>query len=101
MFRLKLAKGATVLRLLLVGERYGSDGDNTMLLAIGVAGGKLKTDQRVLSTSAAAIVARRVDMAAVMVSQPSSQGLNKEQVIHERERVKCYPCDKDLEHSHQ
>tara|TARA_R110000868_G_scaffold57524_1_gene177527 strand:- start:435 stop:551 length:117 start_codon:yes stop_codon:yes gene_type:complete len=38
-----------------------------MLLAIGVAGGKEKTDQTVLSTRAAAIVARSVDIAAVMV----------------------------------
>ena len=67
-----------------------------MLLAIGVAGGKENTDQSELSTSAAAIVVRRVEIAAVMVSQPSSLVQGMEQVIREREQVKCYPCDKGL-----
>jgi len=72
-----------------------------MLLAIGVAGGKEKTDHKALSTSDAAIVARRVEIAAVMVSQPSSADLGKVRASHEREPVKCYPYDKDLEHSHR
>ena len=65
-----------------------------MLLAIGVAGGKENTDQSELSTSAAAIVERRVEIAAVMVSQPSSLVQGMEQVINEREQAKCYPCGK-------
>jgi len=78
MFTEKLARGATVLRPLLVGVRYGSAGLITTLFTIGVAGGNENTDQSELSTSAAAIVARRVEIAA-MVSQPSSADLGKEQ----------------------
>ena len=59
-----------------------------MLLAIGVAGGKLNTEQSELSTKAAATVARKVDIAATMVSQPSSEDLSKEQVSLEHEPVK-------------
>ena len=72
-----------------------------MLLAIGVAGGKEKTDHKALSTSDAAIVARRVEIAAVMVSQPCCADREMEKASHEREQVKCYPCDKGLEHSHR
>ena len=72
-----------------------------MLLAIGVAGGKLNTDQSALSTRAVAIVVRRVDMAAVMVSQPSNADQDKVQVSHEREPLKCYPCGKGLERIRQ
>ena len=79
MLILKLASGATVLRPLLVGVRYGSAGDKTTLLTMGVLGGNENTDQSALSTSAAAIVARRVEIAAVMVSQPSSADLGKVQ----------------------
>lgn len=59
-----------------------------MLFAIGVGGGKLKTEQSESSTKAAATVARKVDIAATMVSQPSSEDLSKEQVSHEHEPVK-------------
>lgn len=89
MFILKLAKGAMVLRPLLFGVTYGSAGLITTLLTMGVLGGNENTDQSVLSTSAAAIVARRVEIAAVMVSQPSSADLGKEQASHEREQAKC------------
>ena len=88
MFTEKLARGATVLRPLLVGVKYGSAGDKTTLLTIGVAGGNENTEYLVLSTSAAAIVARRVEIAA-MVSQPSSADLGKEQASREREQAKC------------
>ncbi len=60
-----------------------------MLLTIGVAGGKENTDQSELSTRAAAIVARSVEIAAVMVSQPSSADRDKVQEAHEREQPKC------------
>ena len=75
------------MRPLLVGVRYGSAGDKTTLLTIGVAGGNEKTEYLVLSTSAAAMVARRVEIAA-MVSQPSSADLGKEQASREREQAK-------------
>jgi hypothetical protein len=65
MVRVKLAKGETVVRSLLVGVMYGSAGLITKLLAIGLAGGKLKTDHLVLSVSAAAIVDRRVVIAGI------------------------------------
>ncbi len=71
-----------------------------MLLAIGVAGGKEKTDQSELSTSAAAIVARRVEIAA-MVSQPCYADRDMVRVSHEREQVECCPFDKGLERIRQ
>lgn len=77
----------------MLGVTYGSAGEITTLLTIGVAGGNENTDQSELSTIVAAIVARRVDIAAVMVSQPSSRAIGMEQVIHEREPLKCYPFD--------
>ena len=51
------------------------------LLAIGVGGGKLKTDHLVLSIKAVAIPARSVDMAAI--SPPSISDQDKVQAIHE------------------
>jgi hypothetical protein len=65
MVKIKLASGAIDVRSLLVGVMYGSAGLITRLLAIGVAGGKLKTDHLVLSVSAAAIEARRVVIAGI------------------------------------
>jgi hypothetical protein len=47
----------------------------TTLFAIGVAGGKLKTEYLVLSVSAAAIEALRVVIA--VISPPLSEGLGK------------------------
>ena len=52
------------------------------LLAIGVAGGKLKTDHLVLSIKAVAIPALSVDMAA-MVNQSSISDRDKAPIIHE------------------
>ena len=60
-----------------------------MLFTIGVAGGKLKTDQSELSTKAAAMVARSVEIAAVMVSQPCCADRGKVLASRERERAKC------------
>ena len=54
----------------------------TTLLTIGVAGGKENTDQIELSTRAAAMVARSVEIAA-MVNQPSSLVQDKAQVSRE------------------
>ncbi len=101
MFKEKLARGATVLRPLLVGVKYGSAGDKTTLLTIGVLGGNENTEYLVLSTSAAAIVARSVEIAAVMVSQPCYADRGKVQVSHEREQVKYYPCDKGWARIHR
>jgi hypothetical protein len=53
-----------------------------------VLGGNENTDQSELSTKAAAIVARSVEIAA-MVSQPSSADLSKAQASREHERAKC------------
>ncbi len=72
-----------------------------MLFGCGALGGNEKTDHSALSTKAAAIVARRVDMAAVMVSQPCCADRDMEQVSREREQAKCYPCGKGLERSRQ
>ena len=71
-----------MLRPLFVGVKYGSAGDSTTLLTIGVAGGKLNVEYFVLSTKAAAMVARSVEIAA-MVSQPSNLVRDKAQVSHE------------------
>ena len=60
-----------------------------MLFAIGVAGGKENTDQSELSTKAVATVVRSVEIAAVMVSQPSSADQGKWQASREREQAKC------------
>jgi hypothetical protein len=60
----KDASGEILICELLFGERYGSDGLTTTEFAIGVLGGKLNTEYFVLSTKAAAIVARSVVMAA-------------------------------------
>ncbi len=51
------------------------------LLAIGVAGGKLKTDHLVLSTKATARPSRSVDMAAI--SPPSISDRDKAREVHE------------------
>lgn len=59
-----------------------------MLFTIGVAGGNENTDQSELSTKAAAIVARSVEIAAVMFNQPSSADQEKALASHEREQAK-------------
>ena len=61
----KLARGATDVRSLLVGVMYGSAGLTMTLLAIGVAGGNENTLHLVLSVSAEAIEARRVVIAGI------------------------------------
>ena len=71
----KLAIGEIVLCHPLDGEIYGSLGEITTELAIGVAGGNANTEYLVLSTSAAAIPARSVDMAAI--SPPSISDRDK------------------------
>ena len=50
--------------------------------------------QSELSTSAVAIVPRRVDIAAVMVIQPCCADRGKVQASHGREQAKYYPCGK-------
>lgn len=62
---LKLAVGAMVLAMLLLGSMYGSAGVTMTELAIGVAGGKLNTEYLVLSVRAVASVALRVEMAVI------------------------------------
>jgi predicted neutral ceramidase superfamily lipid hydrolase len=64
---LKLAIGAIVACLLLLGVRYGSAGATTTLLATIVLGGKLKVLQTALLAKAAAIVLRSVVMAAGII----------------------------------
>ena len=64
----KLAIGAIEFCALLFGTIYGSDGFTVTELAIGVLGGKANVEYFVLSTSAVAIVVRRVVMAAVTVN---------------------------------
>ena len=60
---LKLAIGLTVLRALLLGVRYSSEGLIMTELAKTTEGGKAKVDQRVLSTRAVAKVVRSVVIA--------------------------------------
>jgi hypothetical protein len=72
---LKLAKGATEVRSLLVGVMYGSAGVTITELAIGVAGGNENTEYLVLSVRALAIEALRVVIA--VISPPSTLGLGK------------------------
>ena len=64
---------------LLLGERYGSLGLITTEFAIGVAGGKLNTEYFVLSTKAAAIVARNVVMDAGIVTRFARSARDTEQ----------------------
>jgi predicted neutral ceramidase superfamily lipid hydrolase len=64
---LKLAIGAIVACLLLLGVRYGYAGATTTLLATIVLGGKLKVLQTALLAKAAAIVLRSVVMAAGII----------------------------------
>jgi hypothetical protein len=77
----KLAMGEIVACHPLDGEMYGSEGLKITLLAMGVDGGNEKTEYLVLSTSAAAIPARSVDMAAI--SPPSISDRDKVRAIHE------------------
>ena len=69
------------------------------LFAIGVAGGNEKTEYFVLSVRAAAIPARRVDMAAI--SPPSISDQDKARGVHGRELEEYCPCDKEKADSHR
>ena len=62
---LKLASGASVICVLLLGTKYGSDGVTTTELAKRVAGGKLNTDQTPALVKAVASVPRSVVTAAI------------------------------------
>ena len=95
----KLAIGEIVECHPLDGEIYGSAGATMTLLAIGVAGGNEKTEYFVLSVRAAAIPARRVDMAAI--SPPSISDQDKVQVIHEHALEEYCPCGKEKAGSHR
>ena len=95
----KCAIGEIVACQPLEGLMYGSDGLIMQLLAIGDGGGNEKTEYFVLSVRAAAIPARSVEMAAI--SPPSISDQDTEQVSHERERAKCYPCGKGLAGNHR
>ncbi len=95
----KFAIGDIVACQPLDGEMYGSDGLKITLFAIGVDGGNEKTEYFVLSVRAAAIPARSVDMAAI--SPPSISDRDKERAVHEHERARCYPCDKEMARSHR
>ena len=64
----KDAKGEMLICALLLGERQGSEGLTTTEFAIGVAGGNENVEYFVLSTNAAAIVARSEVMAAGILS---------------------------------
>jgi hypothetical protein len=77
----KFAIGEIVACHPLDGVMYGSAGAMMTLLAIGVAGGNANTEYLVLSTRAAAIPARSVEMAAI--SPPSISDRDKVQAIHE------------------
>ena len=81
------------------GEIYGSLGAITQLFAMGVGGGKLKTDHLALSIRAVANPARSVDMAAI--SPPSISDQDKAQAIHERVLGVCCPFCKVKADSHQ
>jgi hypothetical protein len=61
----KFAIGETVACQPLDGEMYGSEGLKITLLAMGVDGGKAKTEYFVLSVRAEAMPARSVEMAAI------------------------------------
>jgi hypothetical protein len=62
---LKLAKGAMLVWLLLLGTMYGSATVTTTLFASKVAGGKLKVDHTPAFAKAVASVPRKVLIAAI------------------------------------
>ena len=72
---LKLAIGLIVLRALLFGVMYSSEGLIITALAKTTEGGKAKVDQRVLSTRAVAKVVRSVVIAGAGISPPSNADL--------------------------
>ena len=66
----RLAIGATVIWLLLLGVKYGSSGEIIRLLAKTTEGGKAKVEYRELSISAVAKVVRSVVIAGVGICYP-------------------------------